>query len=478
MFKEDYIIGGFMKEQWFVPYRYKMVEKIPIPPKNERLSILKQGGFNMFSIPSEKVYIDLLTDSGTGTMSDKQWSAIVSADESYAGSRSFFDIKKAVKEIMGFEHVLPVHQGRAAEKVLNSVLIKEGMFVPGNTHFDTTKAHIENAKGRCIDVTISESENSTSDYPFKGDLDIYKLEEEIKKVTPEKVAYILITVTCNSGGGQPVSMQNIKDVHKIARKYSLKLFFDAARFAENCYFIKTREIAYNNRTIREISNEMFSYSDGFTMSSKKDAIVPMGGLLVLRDVDIFDALKPFVILNEGYLTYGGMSGMTMAALAQGLYESTEFDYLHYRIGQVKMLGELLKEASIPIVTPIGGHAVFIDGRRFFPNISEEQFPAQYLCASLYEAGGIRTVEVGANLADRDPDTGENIRPKLDLCRLAIPRRSYSYEHMMYIAETVKEIYKNSKSITSGFQFDFESKGIRHFSSTFKLINSKRESLFE
>ncbi|MBN2694126.1 tryptophanase [bacterium] len=466
-----------MKERWFVPYRYKMVEKISVPEKSERWNILKSGGFNMFSIPSEKVYIDLLTDSGTGTMSDKQWSAIVSADESYAGSRSFFDIKKSVKEIMGFDNVLPVHQGRAAEKVLNSVLIKEGMYVPGNTHFDTTKAHIENAKGRCIDVTISESENSNSNYPFKGNLDINRLEKEIEKVTPQKVAYILITVTCNSGGGQPVSMKNIKDVSKIARKYGLKLFFDAARFAENCYFIKTREDGYQNKTVREISNELFSYSDGFTMSSKKDAIVPMGGLLVVRDINLFDMLKPFVILNEGYLTYGGMSGMTMAALAQGLYESTDFEYLHYRIGQVKMLGELLKEASIPVVTPIGGHAVFIDGRRFFPNIPEDQFPAQYLCAALYEAGGVRTVEVGANLADRDPDTGENIRPKLDLCRLAIPRRSYSFEHMMYIVETVKEVFQNSKNITSGFQFDFESKGIRHFSSTFKLVDSNKDSLF-
>ena len=465
-----------MKEKWFVPYKYRMVEKISIPLKEERLKILKKGGYNMFHIKAKDVYIDLLTDSGTGTMSNIQWSKIIMGDESYAGSRSFFEIKDIVEELMGIPFVIPVHQGRAAEKVLNSVMVKEGQFVPGNTQFDTTKGHIESSGGRAIDLTIDESADSAIYHPFKGNINLDKLKAFVEEHKRENISYILLTITCNSGGGQPVSLENIEETHKIAKENGIPLFFDAARFAENAYFIKQRENKYKTWTIKEIVKKMFSLVEGFTMSSKKDAIVPMGGLIGLRSEQLFHDLATPTILNEGYLTYGGMSGMVMGALAQGLHEVTEFDYLHYRIGQVKMLGDALREAGIPVVEPIGGHAVFLDGRKFYPNMPEDEFPAQYLTAALYEAGGVRPVEVGANLVGRDPDTGENIRPKLDLCRLAIPRRTYSYEHMMYTAETIKEVFKNAHKIKHGFKIDIEGTGIRHFSTTFKLVNSKKKSL--
>ncbi len=465
-----------MKENWFIPYKYKMVEKISIPPFEKRQQLLKEAGYNLFKIKAKDVYIDLLTDSGTGTMSNEQWAKVILGDESYAGSSSFFEIEKTVNDIMGIPYIIPVHQGRAAERVLNSVIVKEGQIVPGNSHFDTTKAHIELAKGRAIDLTIDESANSTLIHPFKGNVDINKLENLLNNTPSEKVAYILLTITCNSGGGQPVSMQNIKDVSNLAKKHNIKLFFDAARFAENAYFIKTREEKYKNKSIKEIVLKMFSYVDGFTMSSKKDAIVPIGGLIGIRNKELFESLKVPTILFEGYVTYGGMSGMAMNALAQGLKEVVDFDYLSYRINQVKTLGDLLTEKGIPIVLPTGGHAVFIDGRKFYPNIPIDQFPAQYLCCALYECGGIRPIEVGANLADKDPDTGKNIVPKLDLCRLAIPRRSYSYEHIKYIAETVFEVFQGAKNITTGFEFDFESEGIRHFSSTFKTIDKNKTTL--
>jgi tryptophanase len=465
-----------MKEDWFVPYKYRMVEKITIPFKEKRLEILQKAGYNMFDIKAEDVYIDLLTDSGTGTMSNIQWSKIILGDESYAGSESFFAIKNAVEDLMGIPFVMPAHQGRAAEKVLNSVMIKSGQFVPGNTHFDTTKGHIELVGGRAVDLTIDESADSAIYHPFKGNIDLNKLEAFINEHKRENIAYVLLTITCNSGGGQPVSLENIEEAHKIAKKNGIPLFFDAARFAENAYFIKKRENKYKTWTIKEIVKKMFSLVEGFTMSSKKDAIVPMGGLIGVRSEELFNNLKTPTILNEGYLTYGGMSGMVMNALAQGLHEVTDYDYLHYRISQVKMLGDVLLKANIPIVEPIGGHAVFLDGRKFYPNMPENEFPAQYLTAALYEAGGVRPIEVGANLIGRDPDTGENIIPKLDLCRLAIPRRTYSYEHMMYTAETIKEVYETSSKITTGLKIDIEGTGIRHFSTSFKLVDPNKKSL--
>ena len=461
-----------MKEKWFIPYKYKMVERIDIPSQEKRLSILEKAGYNLFNIDSKDVYIDLLTDSGTGTMSSKQWAEIMTSDESYAGSRSFIELRKSVREVFGEFNLIPVHQGRAAEKILNSVVIKKGDLVPGNSHFDTTKAHIETAGGRAIDLTIKESAESGLYHPFKGNIDLDALANLIKE-RKDEISYILLTVTCNSGGGQPVSLDNINATAKLAKDNSIPLVLDAARFAENAYFIKTREEKYKDWSIEEIVKQMFKNIRAFTMSSKKDAIVPMGGLLCVKDGELFESLKVPTILNEGFITYGGMSGMVMSALAQGLKEVTDFKYLSYRIGQIEFLVKELEKSNIPVVTPAGGHALFLDGRKFYKNIPQDQFPAQYLTTALYAKGGIRGVEVGSNLIGRDPDTGENIVPKLDLCRLAIPRRSYSYEHLMYIAETIKEIYLDADKVTSGFKIYKEGNGgIRHFTTTFKFVDPK------
>jgi tryptophanase len=371
--------------------------------------------------------------------------------------------------ITGLPHVIPSHQGRGAERVLNSVLVRPHSVVPGNSHFDTTKAHIEFAGGRCVDCTIAAGKESGSFHPFKGNLDLEKLRETIGHFGARNVSYVLITVTCNSGGGQPVSMANIRAVSAMCREQGIAVFFDAARYAENAWFIKEREEGYAQVSVREIVREMFSYVDGCTMSSKKDAVVPMGGLIAVRDPGLFEQLKTPTILFEGYYTYGGMSGMMMEALAQGLDDVLQEDYLRHRIGQVSRLGQGLIAAGVPIVEPVGGHAVFIDGRRFFPGVPEDQFPAQLLCVEMYKEGGVRTVEVGSNLIGRDPDTGENIRPALDLCRLAIPRRAYSQEHLDYVVDVVATVHEEQHSRTRGLGFLQEAPGIRHFSSTFRYL---------
>ena len=458
------------KKRRVVPFKTKVVEPIKLLNAKERNAKIKKAGLNVFKLNSEEVYIDLLTDSGTGAISCHQQSRMMIGDESYAGSRSFRELERQVRETFGIEYVLPVHQGRAAERVLNSIAIKPHQFVPGNTHFDTTKAHIEFAQGRCVDLTIDQAKSSSEYHPFKGNMKIDALKEFIEEKGQKSIAYVLITATCNSGGGQPVSMDNIRQVSKICKDNELLLFIDAARFAENAFFIKQREKGYEDKSIQEIVLEMFSYSDGFTMSSKKDAISPMGGLLVLRHEQMYEQLKMFTILFEGYVTYGGMSGLMMESLAQGLKEVVEESYLRYRIGQVAELGELLKEkGNVPIVEPVGGHAVFIDGRKFFPNIPEDQYPSQLLCVELYKEGGIRPVEVGSCLAGRNPDTGNNVRPALDLCRLTIPRRVYTLEHFIYVAEVVADVKHKQGNRTTGLKFEYEAPGIRHFDSTFSYV---------
>jgi tryptophanase len=453
-----------------IPFRAKIVEPITLLPREERIRRIDAGGLNVFRLRAQDVYIDLLTDSGTGAMSAYQLSRTMIGDNAYAGSRSFFDLARQVEETMGFPFTIPVHQGRAAERVLNSVLIRRHQIVPGNSHFDTTKAHIELAGGRAIDCTIAEGKRSEGHHPFKGNIDIPRLEEVIREFGARHVSYILLTITCNSGGGQPVSMQNIRETRQIATKYGVKLIFDAARFAENAYFIKEREEAYSDKSIPEIVREMFAHADAFTMSSKKDAIVPIGGLLGIRDEELYEVLKTPTILYEGFYTYGGMSGSDMEALAQGLREVVDEDYLRYRIGQVRRFGQLLQSFNVPVVEPIGGHAVFIDARKFFPNVPEDQFPAQLLCVEIYKEGGVRPVEVGSCLIGRDPDTGENIRPALDLCRLTIPRRVYTFEHLEYVADVVRTVHEEkSKSQNRGLRFDQEAQGIRHFASTFKYV---------
>ncbi len=444
------------------PYKIKMVESIKRSTQEEREQWIKEAKYNLFNLKSSQVFIDLLTDSGTGAMSDKQWSEMMLGDESYAGASSYYKMKSAIKNILGFEYFLPTHQGRAAENVLFSAMIKEGDVVPGNSHFDTTKGHIEFRKAKAIDCTIDEAFNTTLEHPFKGNLDLVKLEKVLKENPKENIPLIIVTITCNSSGGQPVSMQNIKDVKEMADKYGISVFFDSARFAENAYFIKIREKGYENKTVKEIVKEMFSYSDGMTMSSKKDAIVNMGGFIAMRDEDLYKSASVYNIMFEGFITYGGMSGRDMNALAQGLDEGTEFDYLEARVGQVQYLGEKCMEYGIPIQQPIGGHAVFIDAKRFLPQIPKEEYIAQTVAVELYIVGGIRGVEIGTILADRDPDTRENRYPDLEFLRLAIPRRTYTNNHMDYIAAALKKIYDTRHEAKHGLKILSEAPIMRHF----------------
>jgi len=447
------------------PFKIKSVESISLISRAEREKRVADNGLNLFLLSSKDVFIDMLTDSGTSAMSDRQWAGIMTGDESYAGSLSFERLSMAVKDIMGFSFTLPAHQGRGAEQVLDRVLIKKGQVVPGNIHFDTTRAHIENVNGRAIDCVIDEAYDPECEHPFKGNLDLDKLENLIMKDV-EKVAYILITVTCNNGGGQPVSMENIREVNKIAMKYNLLLFIDAARYAENAYFIKTREYGYKERSINEIVREMMSYVDGCTMSAKKDALVNMGGFIALNDEELYNKLSPVNVLMEGFPTYGGLSGRDMEAMAIGLYEGVDERYLRYRIRQVEYLGSKLDEAGVPLMKPFGGHAIYINGRKVLEHIPCEQFPSVAFGIECYLEGGVRCVEIGTLLAGRDPDTGKNICPALDLMRLAVPRRVYMQEHMDYVVKVVDAVFKRRKNI-KGLEFEYESPIMRHFLSRFR-----------
>ncbi|MFA6924511.1 MAG: tryptophanase [Bacteroidales bacterium] len=443
-------------------YKIKMVESIKRSTRQEREIWIKTAKYNLFNLKSEQVYIDLLTDSGTGAMSDKQWSELMLGDESYAGASSYYKLKNTIKELLGFEYFLPTHQGRAAENVLFSTIVKEGDIIPGNSHFDTTKGHIEFRKAHAVDCTIDEAFNTSILHPFKGNIDLNKLENVLKKNSKDKIPCIIVTITCNSSGGQPVSMQNMKDVYSLAKKYGIRVIFDAARFSENAYFIKLRETGFGSKTIKEIVKEMFKYSDGMTMSSKKDGIVNMGGFIGLRDEELFKRASIYNIMFEGFITYGGMSGRDMGALAQGLMESTEFDYLETRIKQVEYLGNRLKEFGIPIQEPTGGHAIFVDAKKFLPNIKKEELSAQTLGIELYLEGGIRGVEIGTLLADRDPKTRENRYPELELLRLAIPRRVYTNNHMEYVAVALANIFERRNEIKKGFKILSEAPIMRHF----------------
>lgn len=442
-------------------YKIKMVEPIYRSTRAEREKWMKEAKYNLFNLKSNQVFIDLLTDSGTGAMSDRQWSAIMLGDESYAGAKSYDNMKTAIKNILGFDYFMPTHQGRAAENVLFSVLVKEGDFVPGNSHFDTTKGHIEFRKAHALDCTIDEAANTELYHPFKGNVDPIKLEKAMSE-HHEKVPFIIVTVTNNTAGGQPVSMECLKEVRKIADKYNKPVVFDSARFAENAYFIKIREKGYENKTIKEIVAEMFSYADVMTMSAKKDAIVNMGGFIAMRTQELWRQTSVFNIMFEGYVTYGGMSGRDMNALAVGLDEGTEFDYLETRIKQVEYLGNKLTEYGIPFQFPAGGHAIFVDANRVLPNVPKEEFRAQTLGIELYLEAGIRGVEIGAILADRDPETRENRYPKLELLRLAIPRRVYTNNHMDVIAAGLKNVFDRRNEIKHGVAIKWEAPIMRHF----------------
>ena len=451
-----------MKLPYAESYRIKMVEPLRRSTREEREQWIAEAHYNLFGLRSEQVFIDLLTDSGTGAMSDRQWSAIMLGDESYAGAKSYYNMKQAIKDILGFDYFLPTHQGRAAENVLYSTIVKEDDVLPGNSHFDTTKGHIEYRRAHAIDCTIDEAKDTQLEIPFKGNLDPAKLEEVLKTYPKERIPAVVLTVTNNTAGGQPVSMANIREVSALCRKYGVLLQIDSARFAENAYFIKKREEGYADKTIKEIVREMFSYADIMTMSSKKDAIVNMGGFVAFRDEALWRRCQMFCIMNEGYITYGGMSGRDMNALAVGLDEGTEFDYLETRIGQVEYLGRKLDEYGIPYQRPAGGHAIFVDARKVLPNVPKEEFAAQTLAVELYLEAGIRGVEIGAILADRDPITRENRYPALELLRLAIPRRVYTNNHMDVIAAALKNVYDRRAEITRGFVITREQPIMRHF----------------
>jgi len=458
-----------MKFPYAEPFKIKTVENIKRSTLEQRKQWIQEAHYNLFNLQSNQVFIDLLTDSGTGSMSDNQWAEIMKGDEAYAGSRSFTLLQETVQRITGFKYLIPTHQGRAAENVLFSALVKDGDIVPGNSHFDTTKAHIESRKAKAIDCTIDEAKDTSKFHPFKGNIDLNKLEDVFKKYPKDKIPFVILTVTCNTAGGQPVSMRNIRETAELCRRYGIPLYFDAARFAENAYFIKKREDAYKHKTIKEIVHEMFSYGDGMTMSAKKDGLVNMGGFIAINDEDVFNKATVFAILYEGFITYGGMSGRDMGALAIGLDEATEFDYLESRVEQVHYLGRKLMAANVPIQQPIGGHAIYLDADKFVPTIPKEQYRAQALAIELYIVGGIRAVEIGTILADRDPETLEERYPDLELVRLAIPRRTYTNNHMDYVAAVIEHVYHTRNEAKTGYEIIYQPPILRHFTVKLRKI---------
>ena len=442
-------------------WRIKMVEPIRKSTRCEREQWMKDAHYNLFQLRADQVYIDCLTDSGTGAMSDRQWAAMMMGDESYAGSTSFFHLKETITRLTGFEYVIPTHQGRAAENVLFSHLVKAGDIVPGNSHFDTTKGHIESRKATALDCTIDEAKDTQLEIPFKGNVDPKKLEAAMAE-HHERVPFIIVTITNNTAGGQPVSMENLRQVRAIADKYGKRVVLDSARFAENAYFIKTREQGYADKSIKEIVAEIYSLADAMTMSAKKDGIVNMGGFIATRHEDWFEGAKRFCIPFEGYLTYGGMNGRDMEALAVGLDENTEFDNLETRIRQVQYLAARLDEFGIPYQRPAGGHAIFVDASKILTSVPKEEFPAQTLAIELYLEAGVRGCEIGYILADRDPVTRENRFGGLDLLRLCVARRVYTNNHMDVIAVALKNVFDRRHEINRGVKIVWETELMRHF----------------
>ena len=450
------------------PFRIKVVETVKMIDKDQRAKVAKEAGYNTFLINSEDVYIDLLTDSGTNAMSDKQWGGMMIGDEAYAGSRNFHHLEETVQEIFGFKHLVPTHQGRGAENLLSRIAIKPGQYVPGNMYFTTTRYHQEANGGIFVDIINDDAHDAGKRVPFKGDIDLNKLEKLINEKGAENIAYVCLAVTVNLAGGQPVSMKNMKAVRELTKKHGIKVFYDATRCVENAYFIKEQEAGYADKSIKEIVREMFSYADGCTMSGKKDCIVNIGGFLCMNDEELFQAAKEFVVVFEGMPSYGGMAGRDMEAMAIGLKEALQFEYIEHRIKQVRYLGDKLLEAGVPIIEPVGGHAVFLDARRFCPHLKQTEFPAQALAAELYIESGVRSMERGIVSAGRDPKTRENHVPKLETVRLTIPRRVYTYKHMDIVADAVIKLYKH-KEVIKGLKFVYEPKQLRFFTARFEHI---------
>ena len=451
------------------PFKIKVVEPVAMTSKEERIEAAKVAGYNTFNLKSEECYIDLLTDSGTNAMSDHQWAGMMIGDEAYAGSRNWLFLEATIKELFGFEHVVPTHQGRGAENILSSIAIKPGQYVAGNMYFTTTRFHQEKNGGIFVDIIKDVAHDATIDVPFKGDIDLEKLERLIEEKGAENIAYICLAVTVNLAGGQPVSMKNMREVREITKKHGIKVFYDATRCVENAYFIKEQEEGYEDKTIAEIVHEMFSYSDGATCSGKKDGIVNIGGFLAINDEELFGKAKEIVVVYEGMPSYGGMAGRDMQAIAIGFREAMQFEYIEHRVKQVRYLGDKLKEAGVPIINPVGGHAVFLDARLFCPHLKQEQFPAQSLAAFLYMDSGVRSMERGIVSAGRDVKTGENHKPKLETVRLTIPRRVYTYRHMDVVANSVIELFKNKEEIRP-LKFTYEPKQLRFFTAKFDFAD--------
>ena len=451
------------------PFRIKVVEPLRRVSREERERLILEAGLNIFAVPADSIYVDLLTDSGTSAMSDRQWAGLMMGDESYAGSRNYFHFRDAVREIFGYEHVIPTHQGRMAENLLFSSVVKAGDAVPNNIHFDTTRANVEHQNAEALDLVIDEGLDPQLVHPFKGNLDPAKLDRTIRERGRDRVPLVMLTVTNNSGGGQPVSIDNVKRVREVCDRHGVPLFFDACRFAENCWFIRQREPGYAGKSVREIARELFSYGDGCTMSAKKDGLVNIGGFLAMKNREWADKITNLLIMIEGFPTYGGLAGRDLEAIAIGLNEVLSEDYLEFRVHQVAHLGEMLEQGGVPIVKPVGGHAVYVDAKRFLPHVPQSEYPGQALVVELYREYGIRAVEVGSLMfGHRDAKSGEMVFPKLDLVRLAIPRRVYTTEHMRYVAESVIDMFRRRERL-GGLRITWEAPTLRHFTARLEQI---------
>ncbi|HIK03333.1 MAG TPA: tyrosine phenol-lyase [Trichormus sp. M33_DOE_039] len=456
------------RRSWAEPYKIKVVEPLKMTSRSEREQAIAEAGYNTFLLRSEDVYIDLLTDSGTSAMSDHQWAGMMMGDEAYAGSKNFYHLEANIQKYYGYRYIVPTHQGRGAENILSQILIRPGDYIPGNMYFTTTRLHQELAGGTFIDVIIDEAHDAKSLHPFKGNIDIEKLTDLIRQVGAGRIPYISVAATVNMAGGQPISMANIREVFQVAQSYGIRIILDATRAVENAYFIQQREEGYRDQAIATILREFCSYTDGCTMSGKKDALVNIGGWLALNDPDTYEEARNRVVIYEGLHTYGGMAGRDMEAMARGIEESVQDDHIRARIGQVEYLGQKLLDWNIPIVMPIGGHAIYLDAKRFLPHVPQDQFPAQRLAAELYVEAGIRAMERGIVSAGRNKDTGDHYYPDLELVRLTIPRRVYTQAHMDLTAEAVDEVYYNRDRI-SGMRMIYEPKYLRFFQARFELL---------